>query len=77
MERDGASPEHDEINPTGNLSNCKDSNKNELEETTGRNPDSEGLMEHDEKSLSGNLDDFAEDFNSPFCNFRYSFERQS
>ncbi len=69
VEREGGSLEHDEINPTGNLSNCKDSTKNKLEETTGRNPASEGLMEHDEKSLSGNLDDFAEEFNSPFRNF--------
>ena len=65
VERDGGSLEHDEINPPANLSNYKDSTENELEETTVRNPDSGGLMEQDEKSLSGNLDDFAEELRPP------------
>ena len=70
----GDSLEHDEINPPGNLSNCEASTENDLEETTVRNPDSGGLMEHDEKDFSGNLDDFAEELGSPVHSFDIALE---
>ena len=69
VERDGDSLEHDEINPSGSLTDCET-----VKTFRCLIMDQEVSLNQLEYKISGNLDDFAERFHSPVRNFDIALE---